>query len=62
MIFVGIDSGHIKPQMTHTYLRRQYTWMDWAMSEFKQLNQYHAQGMFGEPTERPVRSNVHPFI
>lgn len=28
-------------------------WTDWENSEFKQLNQYRAQDMFGEPVPRP---------
>ena len=36
--------------------------MDWQLSEYKQLNQYHAQGMFGAPMQRPPRSNVLPLI
>jgi len=26
-------------------------WSDWQTSEFLQLDQYDAQGMFGEPTD-----------
>jgi len=49
IIFAGIDRGHIKLRLTRTYLRRQLDWMDWAMSEYKQLNQY-PQIMFSPPT------------
>jgi len=32
------------------------------VSEFKQLDQYHAQGMFGSPTRRPPGCNVLPLM
>ena len=36
--------------------------MDWSVSEIKQVNQYHAQGMFGSPTRTPPGYNVLPLI
>ena len=61
-IFAAMDRGHTKPRLTRAFLKRQSDWMDWALSEFKQLNQYHAQGMFGAPTSRPPQCNVLPLI
>ena len=36
--------------------------MEWSVSEFKQLNQYHAQDMFGAVIKRPPQFNVLPLI
>ena len=42
--------------------RQQSDWMDWSVSEYKQLNQYHAQDMFGDPVRRPPNCNVLSLI
>ena len=62
MVFAAMDKGHINPRLTRAFLKRQSDWMDWNMSEFKQLNQYHAQGMFGDPVQRPPKCNILPLI
>ena len=36
--------------------------MESSVSEYKQLNQYHAQGMFGEPVRPPRSCNILPLI
>ena len=36
--------------------------MDWSVSKYTQLNQYHAQGMFGEPVCPPRSYNILPLI
>ncbi len=36
-------------KLTHGKLIQQEDWTDWLESEFLQLNQYNAQGMFGNP-------------
>jgi hypothetical protein len=36
-------------RLTHGRLITQDNWSEWNQSEFTQLNQYEAQGMFGEP-------------
>ena len=36
--------------------------MDWSLSEFKQLSQYHAQYVFGKSIKRPPGVNVLPLI
>ena len=53
--FVAMDRGQVKPRLTRAYLLKQSDWIDWSVSEYKQLNQYHAQGTFGEPIH-PLRS------
>ena len=62
MVFAAMDRGHIKPNLTCAYLKKQGDWMDWQLSEFKQLNQYKAQDMFGDPVPRPPQFNVLPLI
>ena len=61
-IHSAMDRGHLKPRLTRAFLRKQTDWMDWATSEFKQLNQYHAQNMFGHPTYAPPKANIFPLI
>jgi len=36
--------------------------MDRQLSENKQLNQYHRQGMFGDPINHPPKCNLLPLI
>ena len=36
-------------KLTQGKLFQQEDWNDWLKSEYLQLNQYHAQGMFGNP-------------
>jgi len=62
MIFAAMDRGHIEPRLTRALLQRQSGWMDWSVSEFKQLNQYNAQEMFGDSVHRPPQCNVLPLI
>ena len=62
MVFAAMDKGHIKPRLTRAFLKQQSDWMDWNMLEFKQLNQYYAPGMFGEPIQRLPKCNILPLI
>ena len=62
MLFAAMECGHLKPRLTRAFLRKQSDWMDWATSEFKQLNQYHAQQMFGDPIRKPLQCNILPLI
>ena len=62
MIHAAIARGYLKPRLTRAFLKKQSDWMDWALSEYKQLNQYHAQSMFGDPIKRPPNANVLPLI
>ena len=36
-------------KLTHGKLLKRDDWLDWQNSEFLQLDQYDAQGMFGDP-------------
>jgi hypothetical protein len=38
-------------KLTHGKLIKQPDWDEWLASEYLQLDQYDAQGMFGDPTE-----------
>lgn len=50
-----LGSSHITPEeealgyFTRKKLQRLPNWKDWEKGEFKQLNQFHQQGMFGDP-------------
>jgi len=61
-IFATIDRRQMKPRLTRAILKRQSGSMDWQLSEYKQLNQYHAQGVFGDPIKRPPKCNLLPLI
>ena len=53
------DSKKVVPdKLTRKYLMKQKDWMDWKMSEFKQLDQYEQQQMFGPPEPRPAQANI----
>jgi len=60
--FAAMDRGQVKPRLTRAFLRKQSDWMDWSVSEYKQLNQYHAQSMFGNPVKPPRSCNILPLI
>jgi dUTP pyrophosphatase len=45
-------------KLTRRILKQQDDWNDWRLSEFKQLDQYQAQGTFGKPEPRPAGANV----
>jgi hypothetical protein len=52
-----IDSGDVRQyvtrvrRLTQGKLLKQDDWSDWQASEFLQLDQYDAQGMFGDPVQ-----------
>lgn len=48
--------------LTRTFLQQQPDWNDWKLSEFKQLDQYEAQGTFGTPVQLPKGSNLLPLL
>ena len=58
MIHATIARGHLKPRLTRAFLKKQSNWMDWALSEYKQLKQYYAQSMFGDPIKLPPNANI----
>ena len=45
-------------KLTRRKLKKLPNWHQWQMSEYKQLNQYHDQKMFGEPCPLPDGANV----
>ena len=45
-------------KLTRRKLKKLPEWNDWLKSEFKQLDQYHEQKMFGEPCPLPSGANV----
>ena len=56
--------GSIKKRkkLTRRWLRQQADWSDWKASEFKQLDQYKAQGTLLEPTTLPKGANLLPLL
>jgi hypothetical protein len=44
--------------LTRKKLKGTKEWPQWKMSEWKKLDQYHGQGIFGEPCELPPGANV----
>jgi hypothetical protein len=49
-------------RFTRRQLRKRTDWQVWKEAEFKQLNSYHTQDMFGDPIKRPHKSTVLPFV
>jgi len=49
-------------KLTRTKLLQQIDWPAWEQSEFKQLDQYSEQNMFGTPCPPPFNSNILPLI
>ena len=58
----AIAYGNVKPKLSRALLRKQKDWMDWATSEYKMLNDYKEQDMFGPPQRAPPNSNILPMI
>ena len=53
-----IKKAYVPNKLTRKYLMKQKDWLDWKMSEFKQLDQYEQQQMFGSPEPRPISANI----
>ena len=51
-----------RSKLTRSKLMKQEDWNDWEKSEFKQLNQYEAQGTFGDPCVYPAGENLLPVV
>ena len=51
-----LQTKHSK-KLTRRYLKQQPEWSEWLMSEWKQLDQYEAQGTFGKPSLLPPGAN-----
>ena len=47
-----------RKRLTRRILQLQADWEDWKQSEFKQLDQYLQQKMFGKPTKLPYGANL----
>ena len=47
-----------RKRLTRRILQLQADWNDWKEPEFKQLNQYRDQNMFGKPTKLPMGANL----
>ena len=47
-----------RKRLTRRVLQLQADWSDWLQSEFKQLDQYKSQNMFGKPTKLPRNANL----
>ena len=45
-------------QFTRPELKRREDWDDWKHSEYKQLDLYEMQNMFGLPCKRPPKANI----
>ena len=45
-------------KLTRRKLKNGNNWKDWQDSEYKQLDQYHDQKMFGNPCQLPAGANV----
>ena len=45
-------------KFTRRKLKKLRNWPKWQQSEFKQLNQYYDQHMFGEPYQLPPGANI----
>ena len=45
-------------KLTRRKLKNMETWPEWQQSEYKQLDQYYDQQMFGEPCRLPAGANV----
>ena len=45
-------------KLTRKWLMQQSDWDDWQKSEWKQLDQYQQQNMFGDPEPRPTKANI----
>jgi hypothetical protein len=58
----AIASDQVTAKLTRCNLKQRSDWQTWKESEFKQLNSYKAQDMFGSPIRRPPKATVLPFI
>ena len=50
------------PKLTRRRLRGDPDWPAWQLAEYKQLDQYEAQGMFGEPCVPPPDAAVFNWV
>ena len=52
----------IERSFTLKELRHHEDWPEWQQSGYKQLNQFHSQGMFSDPMIKPTNANALPII
>ena len=50
LICAAMDREKLKPRLIRDFLKKKLDWVDRSILEYKQLNQYHAQGMFDFPS------------
>jgi hypothetical protein len=61
-VALAIFKGLAIPKLTRRKLLQSPAWDNFQKSEWKQLNAYHKQGMFGAPIEKPEGAIVLPWI
>jgi hypothetical protein len=61
-IHQAIVDDLVPAKFTRRQLKRSENWQVWKEAEFKQLNSYHTQDMFGKPIARPQKATVLPFV
>jgi hypothetical protein len=61
-IHQAIANDQVAAQFTRRQLKKRMDWQVWKEAEFKQLNSYNTQDMFGNPTRRPPKATVLPFF
>ncbi len=59
---LAIFKGLAIPKLTHRKLQQFPAWDKFQTSEWKQINVYHKQGMFGQPCDKPKDAIVLPWI
>ena len=53
-----VEDKIVPNKLTRKWLTQQSDWKDWQKSEYKQLDQYELQNMFGQPEPRPTKANI----
>jgi hypothetical protein len=61
-IHQAIVDDQVAVKFTRRQLKPRSDWQTWKESEWKQLDSYQAQNMFGTPIRRPAQATVLPFV
>jgi hypothetical protein len=61
-IHQAIVDDQVAVKFTQQQLKPRSDWQTWKESEWKQLDSYQAQNMFGTPIRRPAQATVLPFV
>jgi hypothetical protein len=61
-IHQAVADNHVAVKFTRRQLKPRSGWQNWIESEWKQLDLYQAQNMFGTPIRRPAQATVLPFV